>query len=92
MIASGIKKEEYREMKPSWMKRFGSWEDNNNQPDIIHAFNGWAFSEKYSNIKWKHEGIGIGKPNPKWCEPEDIDKTFFILYIGKIIKLENILS
>lgn len=58
MIASGIKKEEYREMKPSWMKRFGPWEDHgngdfgfNNQPDIIHAFNGWAFSEKYPNIK-----------------------------------------
>lgn len=96
MIASGNKKEEYREIKSTWENRFidqkkqtlfdakgteVAWKEY----DIIHAFNGWAFSDKYPNIQWKHEGIRIGKPNPEWCEPEDVGKELFILQIGELL-------
>jgi hypothetical protein len=104
MILHGIKREEYREIKPYWLSRlvdsdlFKSAEDflewYNNPPDNVTLFhvvnkfdsviavNGYGKHRPF--IKWDHEYITIGKPNPAWCEPEDIDKTVFILKIGNI--------
>lgn len=113
MIASGEKKEEYREIKPYWIKRFfdkykfegdvvpveklfeGLKHGNIlreetmlkhllNPFEVVSANNG--YSKNCPNIKWKHEGITIGKPNPKWCEAADVDKIVFILKIGELIK------
>lgn len=128
MIASGIKKEEYREIKQHWVEHlmllqlplkvpmfsikyerikdafpygigFKGGRINSiewlmrdfsaefKQFEDVSATNGYGHHRP--NIKWKNEGIRIGKPNPEWCEPEDIGKTVFILEIGKIIEVNN---
>lgn len=104
MIASGEKKEEYREIKPYWASRlllipvsyFYPWHQETvaeylKQDDdafdysinVVSAKNGYA--KDCPAVTWNHEGIRIGKPNPAWCEPEDVEKDLFILTIGKII-------
>ncbi len=50
----------------------------------VSANNG--YKKDCPNIKWIHHNITIGKPNPEWCEPGDVDKIVFILSIGNIIK------
>lgn len=104
MICSRVKKEEYREIKPYWMKRLicdigrscQFIDENGNVKghmlipteyfrrfDTISANNG--YTRGCPNVKWKHKGIRIGKPNPAWCEPEDVGKDVFILEIGEIL-------
>ena len=100
MIAAGIKKEEYREIKPHWVKGLVSITVINDMPLLVHQVaNGWyklfkqfdkvsatnGYGKHRPNIKWKHGGIKIGTPNPEWCEPEDVGKTVFILSIGEIL-------
>lgn len=91
MIASGEKKEEYREIKPYWMQRFGFvrgllldkvmpkfWPPTFG---IVSANNG--YQKGCPNIKWEHKGIRIGEGKPEWgAEP---GKQCFILEIGNII-------
>lgn len=73
MIASGEKKEEYRELKPYWDKRLtrehelgghyalqGSFKNF----DIVSANNG--YQKDCPNIKWEHKGIRIGEGKPEW--------------------------
>jgi hypothetical protein len=95
LIASGEKKEEYRETKGYWENRFIdqklqghydmdydsriAWKDY----DYVLAKNGYA--KNAPCIIWKNEGFKIGKPNPAWCEPEDVDNVVFVLGIGEII-------
>lgn len=120
-ITSGEKKEEYREIKPYWIRRLlwlhreleaqvleelttdlkllGNPLEQRFKSDkelfdffccepaffeIVSANNGYA--KDCPNIKWKHGGVSIGKPNPLWCEPEDVNKTVFILSITEILK------
>ncbi len=92
MIASGEKKEEYREIKPFWMIRLlHCWLSTAPLDvmfnhlrfktfDIVSANNGYA--KDCPNIKWKHEGIRIGEGKPEWgAEP---GKQYFILQIGEL--------
>lgn len=116
MIASGEKKEEYREIKPYWMNRLTRYSETMSPDDWypeelcseilrfpesyqeamllygcrfrrfdeVVAKNGYA--KNCPVVRWAHKGIRIGKPNPAWCEPGDVDKTVFILGIGELIK------
>lgn len=84
------KNEEYRELKPSWIKKFKSVvEDNviNSKYDCAHAYNGWAFSEKYRNGKREILSIHIGKGREEWgAEP---GKDYFVIKLGEIMSLSN---
>jgi len=60
--------------------------DNFLQYDLVQARNGYGHA--VPSITWQHKGIRIGKPNPEWCEPEDIGKILFILEIGERIKTQ----
>lgn len=95
MIASGEKKEEYRELKPFWYNRLTSeyW-INAGTPtaskhynflnfDAIKFYNGWAPSEKYKNITIEWKGIKVGNGKSEWgAEP---GKEYFVIKLGEII-------
>lgn len=86
MIASGIKTEEYREIKPYWIKRLLVW----NWPishietfgnGIVKPITHIHFRDGYSKkvIVKKFKTLRIGTPNAEWCEPVDVNKKVFII-------------
>jgi hypothetical protein len=88
MIESGVKTEEYREIKPFWCKRFIGV----NFPLFSHRYNYQACNIKgYTHIRFRYgytkrtmlfelKGITIGNGNTAWGAPED--KEVFILKLG----------
>ena len=70
MIKSGVKKEEYREIKDYWIKRF---KDMSLTPpfkpfkqfSVIEFKNGYAKDAPTMRVEFK--GIRIGKPKIEWC-------------------------
>lgn len=86
MTLSGVKKEEYREIKPFWIKRlnFDVW---NNKPfDVTRFMNGMAKDAPVFTIE--HKGIRIGEGNPEWgAEP---GKQYFIIMHGEVLETKNI--
>ena len=86
MIASGEKKEEYREIKDYWTKRL---EDN---PLVMFTPN----FRKFDKIKFKNGyskdapmmiveclGIDFGYSKPKWCD--GVEDMFYVIKLGKIL-------
>ena len=88
MIASGEKKEEYREIKPYWISRLAQAHNGNIGGDfmdkhkvIAYTFKTFTFAfvkngyqKEAPFMTWFDINIQIGKPNPAWCEPQDVDK------------------
>lgn len=93
MIASGEKREEYREIKTYWENRFMC------QPSFGCGIRqvcrqireGKAICERFTNVRFRRgytsesmifeiESITIGKGNPKWGAPKD--KDVFIIKIS----------
>ena len=86
MIASGERKEDYREIKPYWAKRL---EDN---PLAMFTTN----FRKFDNIKFKKGyrkdapmmiveclGIDFDYLKPKWCD--GVEDFFYVIRLGKIL-------
>lgn len=97
MIASGEKKEVYRELKPYWWKRLGYWYDSDREtgywdygfskmPDVILFKNGYA--KNAPSIQVECENIEIGPAKPEWSDNWQGD--VFIIKLGEILKTENI--
>lgn len=82
MIASGKKKEEYRECKPYWYKRLhGEWYGNDYKHfDAVHFRNGYNPYSPFLIVEC--QGISRGVGNPEWGAPE---KDVFIIKLGRII-------
>lgn len=95
MIASGEKKEEYREIKPYWQKRLMECYQHGfcRHHSCIECidipwlcvdkhFDAVCYHRGYSNttIIFKLKGISIGKGNPEWGAPE---QEVFILELGE---------
>ena len=93
MIESGIKTEEYREIKPFWCKRLISDYD-----EAMEEFGAIIFDEKnfkqYDRIKFTYgytkkymvfecNGIDVGVGNPNWGAS---DKPVFIIKLGKRVE------
>jgi len=88
MIESGIKTEEYREIKPYWCKRFiGEYEP----VVVVHYSTEGCNVFDYTHIRFRYgytkrtmlfelKGITIGKGKTEWGAPED--KEVFILKLG----------
>lgn len=97
MIASGEKKEEYRERKPYWAARLiGNWHSYNKEsifykgeyilPYMVkHVVFRNGYSRNSPTITIELLGLEVKEPNPTWCEPEMIGQLFFALKLGKII-------
>lgn len=82
MIASGVKTEVYREVKPYWDKRLmwsaeGVWS--------FKVYNLVRFSLGYTKttMTFKAKRIIIGYGNPEWGAPTD--KRVFIIRLGERI-------
>lgn len=81
LIASGEKKEEYREIKSYWLKRFTDQGSSFRHWDIVAFRNGYAKESPIIYCVFK--GIEIGTGNPKWgAEP---NKDYFIIKLGKLL-------
>ena len=96
MIESGVKTEEYREIKPYWVKRlflcFGTSCINGNFPQLtcsdceifaLYHFRAVRFSYGYTKrtMTFECKGRTIGKGNPAWGAPEN--EEVFIIKLGK---------
>ena len=81
MILSGMKTEEYREIKPYYNLRLIGREY-----DSVVFRNGYARDAPSLTIELK--AIRFGTGNPEWGAEEG--KTYFVLSLGKIINTKNI--
>lgn len=86
MIASGLKTEEYREIKPYWEKRLLDKLGNLIKYDIVHFSLGYTGDPKKQLYFWI-SSITTGKGNISWGAPEGID--VFIIKLGKRYELES---
>jgi len=77
MIVSGEKREEYREIKPYWIKRL-----EGKHFDIIRAYNGYHKGRPTFDIECK--GIRKGIPRPEWFY--GVPELVFVIELGNIIK------
>lgn len=94
LIASGEKKEEYRELKPYWESRFIDTYPSYNV-SLLQAMNGMGmvafdriifrngYSKDAPKIEVECKGIFIGTAKPEWSDnwPGDV----FIIKLGDII-------
>ena len=80
MTRAGIKKEEYREVKPYWVNRLIS-EDGitYNHFDTVREKNGYGDVPCFDI---ECIGISVGRGNPEWGAPKD--KDVFIIHLGEI--------
>lgn len=96
MILSGEKKEEYRELKEYWHKRFsthwnkaekGKGNGGIKEYDFVEFTNG--YSKSSPQVTFECLGISKGKPNPKWVTMDFVyfdkdDGCYMDCYIIKI--------
>ena len=75
MIASGDKKEEYRESKPYWQARL-----ENKDFDVIQFRNGYAKDAPTMTVDFL--GIGYGLGRPEWGGGSE---PVYILKLGDIL-------
>lgn len=91
MIASGVKKEEYREIKRYWIQRLcneveyetgGSWDGVVNKFDCVIFKNGYSKNAPSIKVEWLGMKVSEGKYD--WgAEP---GKEYFVIKLGEIIK------
>jgi hypothetical protein len=97
MIAAGIKKEEYRDIKPYWIQRLTTRDEfiglegmYFNSFDVVEFRNGYGKNAPTIHVECK--GICANMPSP--FHPEWIDDTidefrnYFIISLGDIIQPE----
>ncbi len=86
MIASGEKKEEYRDIKPYWIQRLQAW---GNAFDDCRDFSFIRFKNGYSKnaptMDIECEGIKIGNGKPEW----GCSKECYVIQLGKILSIKN---
>jgi len=81
MIASGVKKEEYRELKPYWHKRLA-----NKQYDAISFRNGCSKGARQILVELKEVCLSFGIV--EWGAPEET--PVYILRLGKIVSQQTL--
>lgn len=82
MIANGEKRDEYREIKPYWTRRFA---DLSKGYDCIKFRNGYRSDSPAMTIRFDHLLIGRGRP--EWGAP--LDKDVYILRLGDMLVPPN---
>lgn len=86
MIASGEKKEEYREIKDYWKKRFFNKNWNNSlfrQYDRVQFRLGYQKDAPKMLFELTNNAISIGIPNPKWSF--GMSGEHFIIKLGQML-------
>lgn len=91
MILSGRKTEEYREIKPFWLKRLSHWMFPGDAI-IFKPYNKIVFTNGYAkdapSITIECLGISQGYCKPEWSE--GMQGKHFVIKLGKIISTKNI--
>jgi len=86
LIKSGVKLEEYREIKPYWQNRLLYW-----PLDEIRPFSHVQFTNGYSanspRITVECKGIWIGSGRPEWGAVEGV--TYFVIELGEVLSNNN---
>lgn len=80
MIASGVKREEYREMKPYWHKRLAG-----QRFDAVHFRNGYSADAPAMLVELRDIGSGLGVI--EWGAPAA--QPVYVLRLGAILKAPN---
>lgn len=75
MIASGEKKEEYRDLKTYWITRLEK------KIDTIHFKNGYSNGVPEMYVKCKGISVGVGRLEWGW------DEKCFVIKLGEILWL-----
>lgn len=88
MIASGEKKEEYREIKPYWVERLlecvGEDEEGDTCSHVLYVdYDRVCFHRGYTSttMTFVVESIDVGQGKPEWGAPADRD--VFIIKLGE---------
>ena len=92
MIASGEKREEYRDYKPFWIKRIVRWSHNSLRISKTPKAQVVAFSRGYKKADMFFKVFGVSRSfdypyRPsflKWGEPET---PHFIIHLGERVEL-----
>jgi hypothetical protein len=89
MIASGVKLEEYRTIKPYWWTRLtdktilaGMRKDK--EFDIVRFKNGYGKNAPEMDVQWKGMEMGVGKK--EWGASGNKQ---FIIKLGKVLSIKN---
>ena len=85
MIASGEKKEEYREIKPYWTTRL-----RNKRFTYVRFRLG--YSKDASEITLKFKEIYACYPIKGWCEKQDEEKLCYAIKLGEKCQTKNLKS
>lgn len=86
MIASGEKKEEYREIKPYWDARlYDKLKSIIVQYDIVRFTNGYAKDCPTMDIECREIKFDIGEPN--WGAVNG--KVYYVIQLGNILTIKN---
>jgi len=85
MIASGEKKEEYREIKAYWNRRLNQnlWSDNFKPVPFTHVLFTNGYSEYCPKMLVEIRSIQIGKPKDKWTDGWH-ERDAFVISLGEI--------
>lgn len=86
LIKSGIKKEEYREIKRYWETRFAVMLTNKQHYDAIEFKNGYSKNAPKFLIELK--GIRIGTGKAEWGAEKGV--KYFMLELGEIINEQKL--
>ena len=89
MIASGEKKEEYREAKEFWKSRLTDQEGEYlyfKDFDYVHFRNGYSPTSPTLLIEFKGMRFGHGKQ--KWGAEKGV--IYFVVKLGKVVKKTNL--
>jgi len=90
LIKKGIKKVEYREYKPYWIKRFVK--NGYKNFDEIHFTNGYGRKMPFISVDFVGISVVCGDVcNQKNNEPIDVNKKYFVINLGEILETRNIL-
>lgn len=81
LIASGEKKEEYREPKPYWSKRFIA-DGHIILYDEIHFRNGYSKNAPWMRVEW--DGLHL-----TYFSSLGEDKRVYAIRLGKVLEIKN---
>ena len=99
MIEAGIKREEYREMKPFWIKRlvecidyelgFRQLNATVKFKDFthVHFARGGHFGSSLPQMRWELKEIVIGEGKEEWGAEKN--KSYFVIKLGEKVILFN---
>lgn len=77
MIESGVKTEEYREIKPFWEKRMQNCRDRHYDKVTFHL----GYAKDRPSMTFALDKITINKGKPEWGAEEG--KLYFVIHLGK---------